>query len=126
MLLSVVWKEEEAVTGESLFRKKERDGMHFHSRKRSGKGMIGFVLAVLCAAVFLVLCVVSAIAGGAAGEAVGIIGLVIAIVSAVAFWLSLQGLKERDVYTKIPFAGLIIAGGLFIVLFCLYIMGIQF
>ncbi|MBQ9767687.1 MAG: hypothetical protein IJW37_06260 [Lachnospiraceae bacterium] len=114
------------MTEESLFRKKERDGMHFHSKKRSQKGTIGFVLAVLCVLVFLVLCVASAVAGGAAGEIVGVIGLLLAVVSGVAFWLSLQGLKERDVYTKLPFAGLLIAGLVFIVLFCLYVTGIQF
>lgn len=114
------------MTEESLFRKKERDGMHFHSRKRSQKGTVGFALAVLCVLVFLVLCVVSAAADGAAGESVGVVGLVLAVVSGVAFWLSLQGLKERDIYTKIPFAGLLISGMVFIILFCLYVTGIQF
>jgi len=114
------------VMEESLFQKKERDGMHFHSKKRSQKGMAGFVLAVFCTLVFLVLCIVSAVAGGAAGEIVGMVGLGIAVGSGVAFWLSLQGLKEHDVYTKLPFAGLLIAGCLFIVLFCLYVTGIRF
>ena len=114
------------MTEESLFRKKERDGMHFHSKKRSQKGTVGFVLAVLCTLGFLTLCIVSAAAGGAAGEIVGAVGLLLAVVSGVAFWLSLQGLRERDVYTGLPFAGLLIAGLVFIILFCLYVTGIRF
>lgn len=114
------------MTEESLFRKKERDGMHFHSRKRSQKGTIGFCLAVLCVIGFLVLCVVSAAASGAAGEAVGVVGLLLVMGSGVAFWLSLQGLKEQDVYTRLPFAGLLISGLMFVILFCLYVTGIQF
>lgn len=109
---------------ESLFRRGGRDGMHFHSKKRSKKGMAGFCLALLCALVFLGLCIVSATQKGSAGEAVGIIGLLLAAVSGAAFWLSLQGLKERDVYTRLPLAGLLIAGAVFIVLFCLYVTGI--
>ncbi|MGN1084979.1 MAG: hypothetical protein ACI4QX_08235 [Lachnospiraceae bacterium] len=107
-------------------RRRERDSMHFHSRRRSGKGTAGFVLAMLCVLTFLVLCIISAAAGGAAGNFIGVIGLVVAVVCAVAFCLSLQGLRERDVYTKLPFAGLLSSGGLFVLLFCLYITGIRF
>lgn len=114
------------MTEDLLFHGKERKGMHFHSRKRSGKGTIGFVAALVCAVVFLVLCIVSAAAGGAAGEAVGVIGLFIMAGSGVAFWLSWQGIKERDVYTRIPLIGMIVSGILFVLLFCLYISGIRF
>lgn len=109
----------------ALFRKKERDGMHFHSRKRSKKGVAGFALSLAGVAVSLALCIVSAIAKGEAGAVIGVIGLVVTADCGAAFYLSLKGLKERDVYTKIPFAGLVISGSLFVFLFCLYILGIQ-
>ncbi|MCH5272620.1 MAG: hypothetical protein J1E35_03010 [Lachnospiraceae bacterium] len=108
------------------FRPKEKDGVHFHSRKRSGKGTAGFVLAIICVLAFLVLCVISAVAGGNAGDFIGVAGLAVAALCIIAFWLSLQGLRERDVYTKLPFAGLLVAGVLFVWLFCLYIIGIRF
>ncbi len=111
---------------ESLFHKGERNGMHFHGRKRSKNGIGGFVLSLLAVVVFLIVCIVSAVAKGEAGPVVGGIGLLTMAVCGMAFWLSLKGLKERDVYTKLPFAGLIISGTLFVLLFCLYIMGIQF
>ncbi|MDD6036907.1 MAG: DUF6142 family protein [Lachnospiraceae bacterium] len=110
---------------DKLFNKGERDGMHFQSKKRSGKGVAGFILSVFCIAVFLTLCVVSAIAGGAAGKIVGVMGLMVAAVCVIAFLLSLQGLRERDVFTKLPFVGIVISGGLFVLLFCLYVVGIQ-
>lgn len=111
--------------GESLYRKKERgDGMHFHSRKRSQKGIAGFVLSMVSVVLFLVLCILSAIAKGDAGAYVGGFGLLVMINCIFAFILSLQGLKERDVYVKLPFAGLLISGALFVFLFCLYILGI--
>lgn len=108
-----------------LFRKKERDGIRFHSKRRSGKGTLGFALAVLCVITLCVLFVSSAATAGSSGAAVGMIGLLLAAASAVAFWLSLQGLKEQDVYTGLPFAGLLLAGLVFIILFCLYITGIR-
>lgn len=112
------------MNADTLFRKKERDGMHFHSKKRSKKGIMGFALSLFGVAVFLVLCIVSAMAKGEAGTAIGVIGLGVMAVCGVAFYFSLKGLKERDVYTKIPFAGLVISGALFVFLFCLYVLGI--
>lgn len=109
---------------EALFKKGNRDGVHFHSRKRSKKGLAGFVLALLGIAVFLVLCIVSAVAKGTAGQAVGIAGLLVMVDCGVAFALSLQGIKERDVYTKLPLAGLSLSGVLFVFLFCLYVLGL--
>lgn len=111
---------------DSLFQKRERDGMHFHSRRSSRKGIIGFCCAIFGIILFLVLCVVSAFAKGNAGTVVGVGGLCTMFLCGAAFVLSLQGLKERDVYIKLPFAGLVISGILFILLFCLYITGIQF
>lgn len=112
--------------GRVHFFRKEKDTIHFHSRKRSRKGTFGFLLAMLCALSVLVLCILSAVAGGEAGSFIGVAGLAVAAVCVIAFCLSLQGLKERDVYTKLPFAGLLTAGGLFVLLFCLYITGIRF
>lgn len=108
------------------FLNKEKDTIHFHSRRRSRKGTAGFVLAMLCVLVFLILCVVSAIEKGETGSWLGIAGLAVAVLCVVAFVLSLQGLRERDVYIKLPFAGLLSAGGLFVLLFCLYIIGMPF
>lgn len=109
---------------ETLFKKGSRDGMHFHSRKRSKKGLAGFVLALFGIAIFLALCIVSAVTKGTAGQAVGIIGLLVMADCGVAFVLSLQGIKERDVYTKLPLAGLILSGVMFVFLFCLYVLGL--
>ena len=111
---------------DTLFRKKGRDGMHFHSKKRSREGVAGFVLSLIAVVVFLVLCIVSAVAKGEAGAFVGAIGLGTMFLCVGSFYLSFKGLKERDVYTRLPFAGLIISGVLFVVLFCLYILGIRF
>ena len=109
---------------EFTFHKAERRGMHFHGRKRSKGGVAGFALAIAAVAIFLALCVVSAVAKGAAGLVVGGLGLLAMVLCGVAFWLSFKGLKEKDVYTRLPFAGLLISGGMFVVLFCLYIVGI--
>lgn len=112
------------MNAETLFKKGNRDGMHFHSRKRSQKGLAGFVLAVLGMAVFVALCIISAAVKGTAGRAIGIAGLLVMADCGAAFILSLQGIKERDVYTKLPLAGLILSGGLFVLLFCLYVLGL--
>lgn len=127
VLCDTVWtKGEEKMNMELLLKKKDRDGMHFHSRKRSKKGIAGFALSLISVCALLVLCVISATAKGEAGTIIGVLGLLVAALSAGAFFLSLKGLKEQDVYTTIPFIGLVISGGLFVFLFCLYVTGLQF
>jgi hypothetical protein len=100
--------------------------MHFHGRKRSKTGVAGFVLSVVCVVSFLVLCIVSAAAKGESGEFIGALGLFVMAGCGVSLYLSLKGLKEKDVYTRLPFAGMVISGILFVLMFCLYVMGIQF
>ncbi len=112
------------MSADALFEKKSRDRIHFHSKKRSKEGVAGFVLSLVAVGIMLVLCIWSAAAKGDAGVAVGIIGLAVMAVCGLAFYLSLKGLKERDVYTRLPFAGLIISGALFVFLFCLYVLGL--
>lgn len=109
-----------------LLWKKKGNGMQFHSRKRSKKGIAGFALSLICVTLFLVLCVLSAMAKGEAGTFVGICGLCVMALCVVAFVLCLKGLKEKDVYTTIPFVGLLVSGSMFVLFFCLYIMGIHF
>ena len=114
------------MSSEALFRKRERRGMHFHGRKRSKKGIAGFVLSLVAVASVIALCIVSASVKGEAGEVVGALGLLAMLMSGVALYLCFKGLKEHDVYTRLPFAGLLISGVLFVFLFCLYVLGIQF
>ena len=111
---------------DTLFRKRERRGMHFHGRKRSKTGVAGFVLSVVCVVLFLVLCIISASAKGESGEFIGALGLFVMAGCGGSFYLSLMGLKEKDVYTRLPFAGLVVSGVLFVLMFCLYVTGIQF
>lgn len=114
------------MNSEELFRKAERGGVHFHGRKRSKTGVLGFWFSVICVAVFLLLCIISAAAKGESGEFIGVLGLFVMAGCGGSFYFSLKGLKEQDVYTRLPFAGLVISGVLFVVLFCLYVTGIQF
>ena len=114
------------MNSDAIYRKAERRGMHFHGRKRSKTGVTGFVLSLVCVVCFLTLCIISAAAKGESGEFIGALGLFVMAGCGVSLYLSLKGLKEKDVYTRLPFAGLVISGVLFVVLFCLYVMGIQF
>lgn len=114
------------MNSDTMYRKAERGGMHFHGRKRSKTGMAGFVLSVVCVTCFLTLCIVSAMAKGESGEFIGALGLFVMAGCGVSLYLSLKGLKEKDVYTRLPLAGMVISGVLFVVLFCLYVTGIQF
>ncbi len=114
------------MNSDTIYRKAERRGMHFHGRKRSKTGVAGFGVSVVCVVAFFVLCIISAVAKGKSGEYIGALGLFVMAGCGVSFWLSLKGLKEKDVYIKLPFAGMIISGVMLVLLFCLYIMGIQF
>lgn len=114
------------MNSDTMYRKAERGGMHFHGRKRSRTGLAGFVLSVICAVVFLALCIISAAAKGESGEFIGALGLFVMAGCGISLSLSIKGLKEKDVYTRLPFAGMIISGMLFVLLFCLYVTGIRF
>ena len=114
------------MNSDTIYRKAERKGMHFHGRKRSKTGVAGFTVSVVCVVAFLVLCIISAAAQGKSGEYIGALGLFIMAGCGVSLYLCLKGLKEKDVYTRLPFAGMIISGVLFVLMFCLYVTGIQF
>jgi len=114
------------MNSDTIYRKAERGGMHFHGRRKSKTGMTGFVISVVCVVAFLILCIISAAAQGESGEYIGALGLFVMVGCGVSLYFSLKGLKEKDVYTRLPFAGMIISGVLFVLMFCLYVMGIQF
>jgi len=114
------------MNSDTIYRKAERGGMHFHGRRKSKTGMTGFVISVVCVVAFLILCIISAAAKGESGEYIGALGLFVMAGCGVSLYFSLKGLKEKDVYTRLPFAGMIISGVLFVLMFCLYVMGIQF
>lgn len=103
---------------------KEEMKMHFSSRSHSGKGIAGFVLAIFCAVILLLLCILSAMAGGNAGSYIGAIGMLVFFADIASFVLSMKGVKEKDVYTTLPMVGMIVSGIILVVLFCLYIIGI--
>jgi len=98
--------------------------VRFHNRKNSGMGLAGFILAVVCLVFLLLLCLISATALGNAGEAIGVAGLLVAIGCLASIHLCIKGMSEKEVYTRLPFAGMILSGAVFVLLFCFYISGL--
>lgn len=103
---------------------KDKVNMHFQSRKRSVKGVVGFWMSIVSVLFVILLCTLSVMKNGAAGIILGFLGVFVFVFSGFSFSLSLRGLKERDVFTKLPMAGLIISGMVLVFLFILYILGI--
>lgn len=114
------------MNSDTTYRKSERKGMRFHGRKQSGNGVAGFVISVVCVVAFLILCVISAAAKGESGMLLGVFGILVMAGCGVSLRFCLKALKERDVYVKLPFAGMIISGVMLVLLFCLYVTGIRF
>lgn len=103
---------------------REKSSLEFREKKHSKKGTTSLVIGILAWLVFAVLSLVSCIWEGAAPGQIGAFALLDAILSLFGAMYAVKGFQERDVYYGMPTAGILLNGGLFVVYFCLYLMGL--
>lgn len=103
---------------------KEKSALEFRKKKCSKKGTVSLVIGILTWLVFAVLSLVSCIRGGEAPGSIGALALLDAILSLFGVWYAVRGFQEREVYYGMPTAGIMLNGSLFVVYFCLYLMGL--
>jgi len=102
----------------------KKSSLRFSGRGHARSGVISTVIAGIAWCVFLALCVRATVSDGMAEPVVGTIGIVDAIASLVGMLVGFKGFQEREVYYVMPAIGVSLNGILFVIYFCLYIMGI--
>lgn len=104
--------------------KEKKTSLHFTGRRHSGKGIISTVIGGISWCIFIALCVCSSTTAGNAELFVGGIGILDAVFALAGMILAVRGFQEREVYYVLPTIGVIANGGLFVLYFSLYFMGI--
>ena len=95
----------------------------FRGRHISPGGLTVLITGSISIIVLIVMCVISA-AGGSIGEYAGIAGTIAAIASVTGLIVSVLATRERDIYTAIPIAGMIVNGVSFLLYIIVYILGV--
>lgn len=103
---------------------KEKSSLEFREKKHSKKGTVSLIIGILAWLAFAALSLVSCIREGAAPGPVGALALLDAVLSLFGGFYAVKGFQEREVYYGMPTAGILLNGSLFVIYFCLYLMGL--
>ncbi len=104
--------------------KEKKRSLRFSGRKHARGGIISTVMAGIGWLIFAALCVYSSSTGGNAAAVAGILGILDAVFALAGMVIAFRGFYERDVYYVMPAVGMVLNGGLFVLYFVLYLMGI--
>lgn len=107
-----------------MFRKK-RVPIQFSGKKRSIKGMVATILGCVALISLIALPILSSGTGGNGGLIYGMLGLLVMVLSLVGLVIAVISFKEKDIFFKLPIAGLVINGIIFTICFIIYIVGIS-
>ena len=103
--------------------KEKKRTMKFRGRSQSKNGVWSRCLSIIAVIGFISLCVLSMLSQGSAPMLVGSIAIFLAFLCITAFWLSINALKEKEVYYGAAIAGLLLSGIQFVIFLCLYMIG---
>ena len=107
-----------------MFRRK-RVPIQFSGKKRSVKGMVVTILGLVALVALIALPILSSESGGNGGLVIGILGLLVMTLSIIGLVVAVMSFKEKDIFYKLPIAGLVINGILFLICFIIYIVGMS-
>jgi len=98
------------------------ESVKFRGRHHSHRAITFLVTGSVCFLAIPVLSIISAVNGGG-GEVLGILGFVGFVMSVLGIVMSTLSLKERDIFTKDSFAGIVINSVSTLCYIILYIRG---
>lgn len=106
-----------------LFRR-NKEMIHFSGRRHTKTGIASAIIGILVVIGFLVICILSGLAGGKGGLVIGIIGLLLFAASVTGFVLSYKAFKKKDIFYSFPIIGAVLNGLMIIFLLIIYLLGI--
>lgn len=104
--------------------KEKKSSLRFKKREHSKVGIWSTVIGIVAWGIFIALSIYSSITNGNAEVIAGVIGILDAVFVLLGVFLGVKGLKEKDIYYKIPMIGMLLNATLFVVYFSLYMIGI--
>ena len=96
----------------------------FHNHYHARGGKIGTVIGLISVLFFLAGVLVSVQEKGQGEQAVGLCGLASLLFSLVGLTCCMFGFKEEDMFYLYAWIGSVINGGMLVVIFCMYLVGL--
>ncbi len=106
-----------------LFRR-NKEMIHFSGRRHTRMGIISAIIGIAVILGFLVISIISGLAGGKGGFVLGVIGLFLFALSVTGFVLSYKSFKKKDIFYRFPIIGAVLNGFMMIILLIIYLLGI--
>ena len=104
--------------------KRNKEMIHFSGRRHTKTGIASAILGILDVIGFLVICLVSGLAGGKGGFVLGILGLLLFCLAVTGFVLSYKAFKKKDIFYRFPVIGMIFNGFMTVFLLIIYLLGV--
>lgn len=104
--------------------RRNKEMIHFSGRRQTKLGIASAIIGIITIIGFLVICLLSGLAGGKGGLILGIIGLLLFCLTLTGFVLSYKALKKKDIFYTYPVVGVILNGFMTIFLLIIYLLGI--
>ncbi len=94
----------------------------FRGRHISPGGMTALITGSISIVLLIVLCILAS-TGHDVGAFSGIASVIAAVASVIGLIVSVLATRERDIYTAIPVAGMIVNGISFLLYVIIYVLG---
>lgn len=102
---------------------RKRHRLKLSNKKLPVSVIAAFIVGILSVILFVVMCIISAVNAGHAGQIAGVIPLCALIINITAFLLSYENLKREDVKKGPVSIAAFLNGGMVIVYLILYLIG---
>lgn len=106
-------------------RQRKNRSYKFTEKKKSIRGMISCIGAVVSLILFAVMILQSVKNHGAGGEYLGSIGVVALFVGVASFIEAVQAVQEKNTFRSLPYAGVALSGAASVLWLVLYLLGIM-
>jgi len=107
-----------------MFWKRNKEMIHFSGRRHTKMGILSTVIGAFVILGFLVLSILSGVAGGKGGMILGFLGILLFGFAVFGFVLSYKAFKKKDIFYRFPIIGAVLNGIMTILLLVIYIIGI--
>ena len=104
--------------------KRNKEMIHFSGKRHTKLGISSAIIGIVVILGFIIISLVSGLAGGKGGYVLGILGISLFLLAVIGFVLSYKALKKKDIFYRFPIIGAISNGIMMIVLLVIYLLGV--
>lgn len=104
--------------------KRNKEMIHFSGRRHTKLGIASAITGAIVLLGFLIISMISGLAGGKGGYILGIIGVVFFLMAVAGFIMAYQAFRKKDIFYRFPIIGIVLNGIMVILLLIIYMLGI--